>query len=834
MIGGKMEDSLLVEGTWWKRIDDDAIGTILEIRDDNSNNLIVRWMHPSFEGSRAGEYDRYEFARKWVPLASHPDDVPVKVDSIWKSNKTGDIVKVLIEPSGGDHLVHYINLNDTTGHQMMSHVDKAVFITEHTFLRDNDNGALYRHNRNPNAYLKVIETTEKALMGAWMRFVKYSVIKDDSVEENDGCLIVTFHSCCHLLSLDPEKEGTVQKDGVGTVKVEEKEMTKIPYGSLWVDVKTGKDTFKVSFITSENGRVFVHYVDIVTGIERAEKLEEFVTEYKRLKDNDLSAIYERRDNPSEWVQIVICNPNSTCTSYHHYGGEFNGRDDENDITNFHKQYKLITFYPTDADIENMKLHGITKELKGVAKECDITVGSIWKEVRGCDPEDVGSLIKVIAIFGDIIKWTRIGCGAKERGTTGSTCRSSFLYCFEKVQDNDDGAIYRPFDRTQNSEENPGKYQMVKVVGTNASPTGGDFIYGKIKYVVVPVSADVYSMTLEEFHSEFELFSLNPTEEFCVDANDPNHSRTLTDPTHTTKPDDLNESYKLQTHVIIPGSIYFNCVGGIHIAIPFKEESGVVSFIMSDVLNDEVYFRSDVIEFIEKYTLYQVFNKPHNGEAFDELVNKTKERYDKMIRKDEPIMENSKETYLKTDTSKLEEFGSGAKREDKSGKGRYDLIPGEMMHEFELYTYKKYFAKDIFTRFSKYDVSLNAYFDEVDNIEKFFDLIASIIAVKYIPEHLQIGETVNEIFYTKACWASFHKGIICMRKALADHYEAGAKVHGVNNWKKGIPVSDSERGGNFVDSMRRHTDQYLDDKTDEPHAIAAIWNAFCAAWTIKNK
>ena len=50
---------LIRVGSWWKRIDDDAIGTILEIRDDNSNNLIVRWTHPSFEGSRAGEYDRY-------------------------------------------------------------------------------------------------------------------------------------------------------------------------------------------------------------------------------------------------------------------------------------------------------------------------------------------------------------------------------------------------------------------------------------------------------------------------------------------------------------------------------------------------------------------------------------------------------------------------------------------------------------------------------------------------------------------------------------------------------------------------------------------------------
>lgn len=232
--------------------------------------------------------------------------------------------------------------------------------------------------------------------------------------------------------------------------------------------------------------------------------------------------------------------------------------------------------------------------------------------------------------------------------------------------------------------------------------------------------------------------------------------------------------------------------------------------------------NDLDNFHKQYAIFSLDTKP------DDLEHLEHHEFDKLKKQKE------KKTYLKTDVSKMKEFGSGAKREDKSGKGRYDLIPGKIMREFELYTYKKYFEKDIFTKFSKYDVSLNAYFDEVDDVEKFFDLIASIIAVKYIPEHLQIGETVNEIFYTKACWASFHKGIICMRKALADHYEAGAKVHGVNNWKKGIPVSDSERGGNFVDSMRRHTDQYLDDKTDEPHAIAAIWNAFCAAWTIKNK
>jgi hypothetical protein len=95
------------------------------------------------------------------------------------------------------------------------------------------------------------------------------------------------------------------------------------------------------------------------------------------------------------------------------------------------------------------------------------------------------------------------------------------------------------------------------------------------------------------------------------------------------------------------------------------------------------------------------------------------------------------------------------------------------------------------------------------------------------------DDLGEVSYS-ITWDGFRKGIYEMRKALAKHYEAGAVVHGVDNWKKGLPVYGSERGGCFLDSMRRHADQALMGKTDEPHAIAAIWNAFGAAWTLKNK
>lgn len=506
------------------------------------------------------------------------------VDSIWKSNKTGDIVKVIIEPRSGDQRVHYINLNNND-HWKMLHVDKAVFVAEHTFLRDNDNGALYRHDRNPNLYFKVIETTEKACIGTRLRFVKYRSIKGDSVEENDGCLIVSFHSYCHLLSLDPES----------------------------------------------------------------------------LPESNVSNKYD----------------------------------------------------------------------------------------------------------------------------------------------------------------------------------------------------------------------------------------------------------KLQTHAIIPGSIYFSCVGGIHIVIPFKEESGVISFVMSDCLNDEVYFTTDIAEFVERYTLYQVFNKPDNGEAFDELVNKTMVLYDKIINKmnkennggkvvkdritmgstwinkkskekcvatrivgdmveycsqsdeirtmckecfvDEFEMithDKSKryttsdkdtvsmkmrgvsETYLKTDASKLEDFGTGAKREDKTGKGRYDLIPGDVMNQLEDFAWAAYFMNGA-TTCSATDVSKSAYFDDWTNVELYYDFIVNVISYFFASDRVECTDDCGEISYV-VNWNVFRSGLYEMRKQLALHYEAGAGVHGVDNWKKGLPVYGSARGGCFLDSMRRHIDQALQGKDDEPHAIAAIWNAFGAVWTLKHR
>lgn len=55
------------------------------------------------------------------------------------------------------------------------------------------------------------------------------------------------------------------------------------------------------------------------------------------------------------------------------------------------------------------------------------------------------------------------------------------------------------------------------------------------------------------------------------------------------------------------------------------------------------------------------------------------------------------------------------------------------------------------------------------------------------------------------------------QALAKRFEYGAKLHGDNNWKKGIPNSS------LFDSALRHLFQALNGEDDEDHLGACLWN-----------
>ena len=55
------------------------------------------------------------------------------------------------------------------------------------------------------------------------------------------------------------------------------------------------------------------------------------------------------------------------------------------------------------------------------------------------------------------------------------------------------------------------------------------------------------------------------------------------------------------------------------------------------------------------------------------------------------------------------------------------------------------------------------------------------------------------------------------EALAKRFEYGAKLHGDNNWRFGIP------NASLFDSALRHLFQALSGKTDEDHLAACLWN-----------
>ena len=434
-----------------------------------------------------------------------------------------------------------------------------------------------------------------------------------------------------------------------------------------------------------------------------------------------------------------------------------------------------------------------------SKENKAVKGSIWKSKTSNEYVRIELTAEGLIYFRPLTN-------NKSPRDVESMCRKRFLVDFKFEKDDDTLALY-----VSDADEN--NFAIVIDHGQCPERLVCKFINIKEHKVHTHV------IGLIQFYRHYHLLSLDSLHEYHIIHNSIESIEQLKD--------------------LKPGAIWYHTNGGLHIAIIIKEENGTVSFVSSDNKALDLYWQMSSKEWVETYRLYDGVVKPQcfpEG-SFDEMLEDTKGRYERVmerLKEGESKMENSKETYLKTDESKMKEFSSGAKREDKSGKGRYDLIPGDIMADFVNYAWEAYFIEGP-TTICDTDISLNAYFDDVTDEKLFFEFILNMTCM-FFTDHEKLNEitdSVGERAYV-VTWENFHNALYKMRELLAKHYEAGAKVHGVNNWKKGIPVSDSERGGNFVDSMRRHTDQALRGLDDEPHAISAIWNAFCAIWTIRNK
>ena len=144
-------------------------------------------------------------------------------------------------------------------------------------------------------------------------------------------------------------------------------------------------------------------------------------------------------------------------------------------------------------------------------------------------------------------------------------------------------------------------------------------------------------------------------------------------------------------------------------------------------------------------------------------------------------------------------GVEGKRDPKTGKGRFDLIPTEV--------YYPLFSK------ADHDWLLDCHPASI---------LMAIAHERFI-EAIYSYAMHNEHYAASS--SEFWHGVWPMLQDLAIHFQKGAEHYGERNCQKGIPL------WSFKDSAMRHATQVFEGKTDEPHKISVIWNCWMAQWTV---
>ena len=151
-----------------------------------------------------------------------------------------------------------------------------------------------------------------------------------------------------------------------------------------------------------------------------------------------------------------------------------------------------------------------------------------------------------------------------------------------------------------------------------------------------------------------------------------------------------------------------------------------------------------------------------------------------------------------DSGNRTEFATGAVRDIQQGKGRFDLMPLDIM--------SKVFAVEFADEFEESSIA---------------DVLKSIADFKRTGNKRWLCIAI--VHYSLAVHVDLPKLML----DVARHFENGALKYGEHNWEKGIPIS------RYIDSALRHLMKDLAGETDEDHAAAFIWNCMCAAWTMEH-
>jgi hypothetical protein len=160
------------------------------------------------------------------------------------------------------------------------------------------------------------------------------------------------------------------------------------------------------------------------------------------------------------------------------------------------------------------------------------------------------------------------------------------------------------------------------------------------------------------------------------------------------------------------------------------------------------------------------------------------------------------------------YASGAIRYNKD-KGDFNLIPCEVVCHMAN------------------DIAQWEYNGRIDVIDYYKSLIRCAIKHQYEEAIILIiiGKYVSNINDRMLEYQAIDvmNGFATMLRDLAIHYQKGARKYGVDNWKKGCEDGTGIPESSFYDSGVRHTLQFLNGETDEPHHISAIWNFFNAIY-----
>ncbi len=158
------------------------------------------------------------------------------------------------------------------------------------------------------------------------------------------------------------------------------------------------------------------------------------------------------------------------------------------------------------------------------------------------------------------------------------------------------------------------------------------------------------------------------------------------------------------------------------------------------------------------------------------------------------------------------YDTGAVRDDREGKGRFDLISKKVFNIVcdDLIGQYETTEQLLYTRVLK-DFVNEHYLDSLFKVFRLVDMLANKEDTGFACKVKVNVEVINQQF-------DFNIGAVGLI-LLANRLEEGAKHYGERNWEKGIPID------RYIDSGLRHLIKTL-VCNNEDHWGAFIWNLHC--------